>query len=459
MQQAAALRPTSLVRGRCTSTLPHAWIQHGADSDFPLQNLPFGIYSKRGGDARCATAVGDFVIDLAALADAGLLSDLPFDATATFRRPTLNAFMELPRLAWLATRARLTELLGAGGDAALQEDAALRTAAIVPFSEVTMHLPAQIPNYTDFYSSREHATNVGIMFRGSGNALQPNWLHLPVGYHGRASSVVVSGTPVVRPRGQLQVDDRDPMKGSTYGPTKSLDIELELGLFVGGPTPPLGCPITIESAEDYMFGVVLLNDWSARDIQKWEYVPLGPFGAKNFATTISPWVVTLEALEPFRCATSAGTQSDPEPLPYLRDPTYSSYDIDLEVDLITPGSNGLPGRQTTISRTNFRHMYWNMKQQLVHHTVTGCNMIPGDLLGSGTISGSTPDSYGSMLELTWRGRDDIPLADGTTRKFLVDDDTINIRGFCKGTNGRTRLGFGDCLGQILPAGAYDSETA
>jgi len=432
-------------------------MEHPADSDFPLQNLPFGVFSCRKGGARCATAIGGYAVDLSALANAGLLSSLPFDARSVFQRHTLNAFMALPRPAWTATRARLTELLEAGGDEKVKRDEDLRAAVFQPLSEVTMHLPAEIGDYTDFYSSKEHATNVGIMFRGKDNALQPNWLHLPVGYHGRASSVVVSGTPIVRPRGQLQADNEDPWKGSVYGPSRLLDIELEVGAFVGGPTPQLGRPITIEEAEDYIFGLVVMNDWSARDIQKWEYVPLGPFGAKNFGTTISPWVVTLDALEPFRCETSAVKQDDPAPLPYLQDPNYGSYDIALEVDL-TPQSSSAAATTTTIARSNFRHMYWNLKQQLVHHSVTGCNMKPGDLLGSGTISGTSQGSYGSMLELTWRGRDEIKLDGGDVRKFLKDHDTINLRGFCS-KEGQPRIGFGDCAGQILPAGAYDAARA
>jgi len=321
-----------------------------------------------------------------------------------------------------------------------------------PLADVEMQLPAAIGDYTDFYSSREHATNVGIMFRGKDNALQPNWLHLPVGYHGRASSVVVSGTPIVRPCGQLQADNDDPMQGSVFGPSKLLDFELEVGLFVGGKPPGLGKRLTMEEAEEHMFGLVVMNDWSARDIQKWEYVPLGPFGAKNFGTTISPWVVSLDALEPYRCATSAGKQ-DPEPLPYLQDPKYSSYDMKLEVDLITEKEGDRPSSTTTISRSNFRHLYWSVRQQLVHHAVTGCNMRAGDLLGSGTISGEDPGSYGSMLELSWRGRDEIPLSGGGVRKFIKDHDTIVMRGTCGGTDGLPRIGFGNCAGKVLPAQA------
>lgn len=448
--QRVSRRALGLVR--CVAT-QRSWVEHSPDSDFPIQNLPFGVFSCQRGGARCATAIGDQAVDLAALADAGLLAQLPFDARSVFRRPNLNAFMSLSRPAWRATRTRLTELLSADGDGSLKGNAELRAAAMRPLSEVTMHLPAEIGDYTDFYSSREHATNVGIMFRGKDNALQPNWLHLPVGYHGRASSVVVSGTPLCRPRGQLQADKDDPMKGSVYGASKLLDIELEIGMFVGGKPPPLGRPISIQEAEEYIFGLVVMNDWSSRDIQKWEYVPLGPFGAKNFGTTISPWVVTLDALEPYRCETSAGTQNDPVPLEYLQDPQYDSYDVKLLVDHIKED-----GVTTTISKSNFRHMYWNVKQQLVHHAVTGCNMRAGDMLGSGTISGTEPGSYGSMLELTWAGRDEIKLSDGDTRKFLKDGDTINIRGFCGG-DGKSRIGFGDCSGKILPAGSYDGVAA
>lgn len=446
---------TSLARGartRARAVATSSWVSHAPESDFPLANLPFGVFADAHAGPRCASAIGGYAVDLAALADAGLMSGLPFDSRAVFSQPKLNSFMALSRPAWRATRARLTELLAEGGDRALEGDATLRARALRPLSEVAMQMPAEIGDYTDFYSSREHATNVGIMFRGKDNALQPNWLHLPVGYHGRASSVVVTGTQVVRPRGQLQADNEDEKKGSVYGPSRLLDFELEMALFVGGTPPPLGKPIRMEEAEEYMFGMVLMNDWSARDIQRWEYVPLGPFGAKNFATTVSPWIVTMDALEPFKCKTSDGVQ-DPVPLPYLQDPNYGSYDIQLEVDLETPSKDGKPGCKTTITKSNFRHLYWSVKQQLVHHAVTGCNMRAGDLLGSGTISGASPGTYGSMLELSWRGRDEIKLSDGSVRKFLADGDTLSLRGVC--SNGTTRLGFGNCSGQILPAGSLD----
>ena len=315
-----------------------SWVPVDPTSDFSLQNIPFGVFhDARNPNPRCASAIGDFVVDLSTAASVGLFAGLPFD-TQVFHDGALNGFMALGRSAWRATRERLQQLLTEGGDSVLRDNDELKSAVLVPLSTVTMHLPARIGDYTDFYSSREHATNVGIMFRGVDNALQPNWLHLPVGYHGRASSVVVSGTDIVRPRGQLQADKADPKLGSVYGPCNLPDFELEMGFFVGGPATPLGRPLRIEEAEDRIFGLALFNDWSARDVQAWEYVPLGPFTAKNFASTISPWIVTLDALEPFRCATSAGEQSEPVPLPYLQDATYSSYDVQLEVALKPDGS-------------------------------------------------------------------------------------------------------------------------
>jgi fumarylacetoacetase len=302
-----------------------------------------------------------------------------------------------------------------------------------------MLLPAAIGDYTDFYSSREHATNVGVMFRSPDNALQPNWLHLPVGYHGRSSSVVVSGTDVRRPMGQTKADDAD---NPTYGPSRLMDFELEMGFFVG-PGNPLGEPIPIADATDHIFGMVLVNDWSARDIQKWEYVPLGPFLGKNFATSISPWVVTMDALEPFRCAGPA--QEDPEPLEYLASPGDCAYDIHLEVQL----ESEMMTDPVTIATSNFRYMYWSICQQLAHHTVNGCNARPGDLYGSGTISGPEQHERGSMLELSWRGTEVIELPNGEERKFLADGDTVTMTGWCE-KNG-IKVGFGEVTGTLLPA--------
>ncbi|KAK3244614.1 hypothetical protein CYMTET_45778 [Cymbomonas tetramitiformis] len=468
-----------------------SWIHVQEDSDFSLQNLPYGIFSLKSegqqGRARVGVAIGDYVLDLSALATAGLFRDVTVRATvlktnsvekigengtsadkaavladssectwpldtSVFSQPTLNAFMASGKPSWQAIRKRLTQLLANGGDPILKDNAPLKRLALISACETKLHLPADIGDYTDFYSSREHATNVGTMFRGKDNALQPNWLHLPVGYHGRASSVVVSGTNVVRPRGQLQADPSDDKKGSVYGACRLLDFELEMAFYVGGPPTALGRPLTIEEAEEHIFGFSLMNDWSARDIQKWEYVPLGPFGAKNFSTTISPWVVTLDALEPFRCTSSAGpAQDSPAPLSYLHDKDYStgSYNVNLEVGIQTDDMMSA----SVVSRSNFRNMYWNAKQQLVHHSVTGCNMRPGDLLGSGTISGQDSTSYGSMLELSWRGAKEIPLSDGTTRKFLKDGDTVKMRGYCQGDG--FRVGFGECDGRILPAGSED----
>ncbi|TMW67064.1 hypothetical protein Poli38472_012180 [Pythium oligandrum] len=414
------------------------------ESDFPIQNLPYGVFSTKTNDKkRVGVAIGEFVLDLSVIATEGLFEG--FDA-GCFNEPALNSFMAQGSKAWATARATIQKLLSADVPT-LRDNAELRQKALIPMQNVIMHLPAKIGDYTDFYSSREHATNVGVMFRGKDNALQPNWLHLPVGYHGRASSVVVSGTNLRRPRGQLQADRADPSKGSVYGPCRILDYELEMAFFVG-PSNNLGDPISIDKAEEHIFGVVLMNDWSARDIQKWEYVPLGPFGAKNFGTTISPWVVTLAALEPFRATPSFGPEQQPAPLPYLFDANYAKGTYDIKLDVALKPENDT--ESYVITKSNFRNMYWNMKQQLAHHTVTGCNMQPGDLLASGTISGQTDDSLGSMLELSWQGTREIPLgSSGQVRKFIQDGDTISVKGYCQG-NGY-RIGFGPCEGKILPA--------
>ncbi|POI33363.1 hypothetical protein CIB84_002885, partial [Bambusicola thoracicus] len=331
-------------------------------------------------------------------------------------QPTLNAFMGLGPTAWREARALLQSLLSAA-EPTLRDNAGLRKRAFVPQASATMHLPAHIGDYTDFYSSRQHATNVGIMFRGKENALMPNWLHLPVGYHGRASSVVVSGTPIRRPVGQMKPDNDKP---PVFGACKRLDIELEMAFFVG-PGNKHGEPIPVSRAHEHIFGMVLMNDWSARDIQKWEYVPLGPFLSKSFGTTISPWVVTMEALMPFLLPNPV---QDPKPLPYLRDEEPYTFDINLFVAIKGEGMS----TATTICRSNFKHMYWTMKQQLAHHSINGCNLRPGDLLASGTISGPEPESFGSMLELSWNGTKEIPLGHGQSRKFLQDGDEIIITG-------------------------------
>ncbi len=406
------------------------------DSHFSIHNLPYGIFNPPGGPLRAGIAIGDNVLDLSVLENSGFFVDTPLNGRKIFSTPSLNAFMELGRPAWKAVREIVQQLLLADNPT-LRDDEALRRQAIIPMSDVLMHLPAEIGDYTDFYSSREHATNVGTMFRGPENALMPNWLHLPVAYHGRASSVVISGADIVRPMGQTT---RGAETTPSFGPSRLMDFELEMGFFVG-PGNPLGQPIPVEKAADHIFGMVLVNDWSARDIQKWEYQPLGPFLAKNLATSISPWVVTLDALEPFR---QPGPDQDPQPLPYLQSQGNWAYDIQLEVQLKSEQMD-VP---TTISRSNFRYLYWNICQQLAHHTITGCNMRAGDLLASGTISGPTPDSYGSMLELTWRGSKPIELPSGESRKFLADGDKVTLTGWCQGDG--YRVGFGHVTSTLLP---------
>jgi fumarylacetoacetase len=429
-----------------------SWLEIPKDSDFSIHNLPFGVFSRKEHERyapRCATILGDTVIDLSVLEEAGVFSDIPGLSCGVFCQSTLNSFIEHPKPVWLAVRQRLVDLFASNSISpsaqdTLQKNLNLRAACLHPIDTVVLHLPVQVGDYTDFYSSREHATNVGTMFRGKDNALQPNWLHLPVGYHGRSSTVCISGTPVRRPYGQLQKDASDEKLGSIHAPCRLLDFELEVAAVIGGPPNALGSPLTMEQAKDRIFGLLLMNDWSARDIQKWEYVPLGPFTSKNFCTTVSPWIVMTVALE--AATTSAGTQSDPVPLPYLQDPEYSSYDIALSVALATSA-------QTTehiVCSSNFRNLYWNSAQQLVHHTVSGCVMKAGDLLGSGTISGSSESSFGSMLELSWKGSREVPVGGGEVRKFLQDGDTVILKGVCTKPDG-AKVGFGACVGKIHPA--------
>eukprot|EP01062_Namystynia_karyoxenos_P062167 TRINITY_DN55096_c0_g1_i1.p1 TRINITY_DN55096_c0_g1~~TRINITY_DN55096_c0_g1_i1.p1 ORF type:complete len:449 (+),score=147.93 TRINITY_DN55096_c0_g1_i1:77-1348(+) len=414
-----------------------SWVDYAADHPFPVQNLPYGIFQRPGQGPRCGVAIGDHVLDLKELSAGGFFDGAVRDA---FAQPTLNAFMGLGRPHWVAARQVLQRLLSPH-DGTLRDSAALRARAMAAQSDVTMRLPADIGDYTDFYSSREHATNVGKLFRPGQPPLLPNWLHLPVGYHGRSSSIVVSGTPVRRPIGQTRPDDSKPPQ---FGPCKLLDMEVEMGAFVG-PGNPLGEPIPVERVRDHIFGLSIFNDWSARDLQKWEYVPLGPFLAKNFASTISPWVVTLEALEPFFCDGPA--QSDPQPMEYLRTPPglKGAVDIKLSASVTPRGATAA----TTLCNTNFKHMYWSVFQQLAHHTVNGCNMRPGDLFASGTISGPERANCGSMLELTWRGANPIKLQGGGERKFFQDGDSVNLSGYCQGDG--FRVGFGPCEGTVLPA--------
>lgn len=408
------------------------------DSDFPIQNIPFGVFRPRvGGHARVGTRIGDHVLDLAVLERHGLFKSPTLAGKTLFSHPSLNSFMAEGRPAWREARATISRLLSTD-DTTLSADSALRADALFEIGDVEMLLPAVIGDYTDFYSSREHATNVGIMFRGRENALMPNWLHLPVAYHGRASSIVVSGTPVRRPHGQTMPPNAE---APVFGPSRQLDFELEVGFFVG-PGNDLGQPIPVDRALDHIFGFVLVNDWSARDIQKWEYQPLGPFLAKNFATSISPWVVTLEALLPFR---KEGPPQDPQPLDYLRSHGNPSWDIALEVALATEKQTD-PVR---IALSNFSYLYWNVAQQLAHHTSSGCNVRPGDLLASGTISGPAKTERGSLLEISWRGEEPLELPSGEKRTFLQDGDTLTIRGAAKRDD--ARVGFGEVSGVILPA--------
>src|SRR5215210_753592 len=396
-----------------------------AADGFGLDNLPFGAVARPGEPARPAVRLGERALPLQPLGDAGLLGDLPPD---TFAGPTLNPFLALGRPAWSDVRERLAALLG-DGDGDERADAAL-----VPLDDVEVRLPLAIGDYVDFYSSIEHASNLGRLFRPDAEPLLPNWRHLPVGYHGRAGSVVVSGTPVRRPNGQRP--PAEPGAAPRFGPSERLDIELELG-FVTGPGNPLGESIGTAEAREHIFGFVLVNDWSARDVQRWEYVPLGPFLGKSFATSVSPWIVPLEALESHHVP---AREQDPEPLPYLRTDEDWALDVELEIAIAPEG-----GEETVVSRTNARGLYWTAPQQLAHATVNGTNVRPGDLYASGTISGSEPGSYGSLIELTWGGRDPLELAGGVTRTFLADGDTVILRGAAGGVS------LGEVRGAILPA--------
>ena len=413
-----------------------SWIEVAKDSDFPIQNLPYGIAKLSDGAMVAVTRIGDHLIDLAALERLGYFLPTQFHLSGKFRQPTLNSFIEMGKETHSAVRRRLSDIFR-HDNPELRDKQGLRRIVVIPVSEAQLLMPVKVTDYTDFYSSIEHATNVGKMFRDPANALLPNWRHLPVGYHGRASSIVVSGTGIHRPNGQTLPAGADK---PVFGPTKMFDFELEMA-FVTGKSTELGDSIKASEAEDYIFGFLLFNDLSARDIQSWEYVPLGPFLSKNFGSVVSPWIVTLDALEPFRVQ---GPEQDPEVLPYLKTDGLRNFDINLEV-IIKPEN----GEENLVCQSNFRYMYWNICQQLAHHTVNGCNITVGDLYASGTISGSEPGSYGSMLELTWRGANPIQLNDGTERKFINDNDTMIIRGFCK--NNELRIGFGECVTNVLPA--------
>ncbi|WP_323786385.1 fumarylacetoacetase [Thalassovita sp.] len=410
-------------------TLMKSWVASANDANhpFPLNNLPYGVFSVGDEDPRCGVAIGDMIFDCAAAEESDLID---LGVGSVFDVPFWNEVMELGAEKWAELRARLIEILSEGS---ADQDTAQDM--LVAQSDASMHMPFLVSEYTDFYAGKNHAYNVGCMFRGPENALPPNWLHIPIGYNGRASSVVVSGTEIRRPWGQLKSPDHDK---PAFLPSRRFDIELEMGAIVGTASDG---PITVQEADDNIFGYVLLNDWSARDIQAWEYQPLGPFQAKATATTISPWIVTKAALSPFRCDTPA---REVELLDHLKDCGPMLYDIELEVTMQPQG-----GTESTIARTNYKEMYYSAAQQLAHHTTSGCPMNTGDLLGSGTISGATKESRGSLLELSWGGKEPMTLPTGETRSFIDDNDTLTLKGAAKG-DGYT-IGFGDCVGKVLPA--------
>lgn len=410
-----------------------SWVEVPADSGFPIQNLPFGIFSTAERTKRVGVAIGDSIVDLKVLHVLGYLENLPF-TLEDLDAPVLNRLISRGKPATRELRSRLQKLLRSDRPD-LRDREHHASQVLVPMAEAALHLPVDIGDYTDFYSSEDHARNVGKMFRDPENALLPNWKHLPVGYHGRASSIVVSGTPIRRPSGQTRPDPQAP---PVFGPTRLLDFELETA-FITYPGKPLGEPIPIAEAEDHIFGVVLFNDWSARDMQAWEYVPLGPFLAKNFGSTMSPWVVTLDALEPYRVV---GPVQDPPVLPYLEVPGPGHFDVGLSVEIVTDG-----GASKVVCESNLKYLYWNMAQQLAHHTVNGCNMRAGDVLASGTISGPDEGQFGSMLEITWRGANPVAMPDGSERKFIQDGDTVRLMGRAS-KPGLPIIGFGEATGRI-----------
>lgn len=412
-----------------------SWINVPENSDFPIQNIPFGVFITKEDVITIGTRIGNCAIDMGALQQLGYFEGIEL-TDDMFMQDTLNDFISDGKKTWRLVRNRLAELFDETNPT-LRDNKEHREVVIFSVDDIEMLLPVQIGDYTDFYSSKEHATNVGKMFRDPENALLPNWLHIPVGYHGRSSTIVPSGIPVHRPYGQtLPNGETTPV----FGPSRLVDFELETA-FITTDANLMGEPIPVEEAEEHIFGMVLFNDWSARDIQKWEYVPLGPFLAKNFASSISPWIVTMDALEPFRVK---GPEQSPEPLPYLKQKGAKAFDINLEV-AIQPEN----AQETVVSRSNFKYMYWSMAQQLAHHTINGCRVNSGDMMGSGTISGPTEDSYGSMLELSWGGQKPLQLNDGSERKFINDNDTVIIRGYCQKEN--LRIGFGEVSSKLLPA--------
>ena len=417
------------------------WLEVPEKSDFPIQNIPFGVFLTPDDIITIGTRIGDYAIDLGALHQLGYFDGIAL-TDDIFLQDSLNDFISDGKKTWRSVRNRISEIFDID-NTVLQNNKDHKKTVLFTLDVIEMQLPVIIGDYTDFYSSKEHATNVGTMFRDPKNALLPNWLHIPVGYHGRSSTIVPSGTSVHRPKGQTLPNGAEQ---PIFGPSKLVDFELEMA-FITTDANTLGEPIPLEEAENYIFGLVLFNDWSARDIQKWEYVPLGPFLAKNFASSISAWIVTLDALEPFRVETP---KQNPKPLPYLQQTGNKGFDINLEVVITT--ENNIP---TTVTKSNFKYMYWSMAQQLTHHTVNGCKVNSGDMMGSGTISGPTPDSYGSMLELSWRGEKPVQLNDGTERKFIQDNDTVTFHGYCK--NKDVRIGFGEVATKLLPVFETKSE--
>ena len=411
------------------------WLDTPPQTDFPIQNIPFGVFLTRDDIITIGTRIGDYAIDLGALHQLGYFKGIEL-TDDIFLQDSLNDFISDGKKTWRLVRNRISDIF-LRDNPALRDNAEHRKQVLFTMDEIEMQLPVQVGDYTDFYASKEHATNVGSLFRDPENALLPNWLRIPIGYHGRSSSIIPSGTSIRRPVGQTKPGD-DGVPG--FGPTKLLDFELEMA-FITTDANHLGKRIAVKDAKDYIFGLVLFNDWSARDIQAWEYVPLGPFLGKNFASTISPWIVTLDALELFRVS---GPTQDPPPLPYLTQEGKMNFDIKMQV-AIKPEN----GEETVVANSNFKYMYWSMAQQLAHHTVNGCNVLSGDMMGSGTISGPTKEELGSMLELTWKGQNPITLNDGTQRKFINDNDTVIMRAHCE--NSDIRVGFGECSGKILPA--------
>lgn len=417
------------------------WVNVPKDSDFPIQNIPFGVFLTKEDIITIGTRIGDTAIDLGAMHQLGYFEGIPL-TDDIFLQDTLNDFISDGKKTWRAVRNRISEIFDIK-NIKLKDNNYHRKVILFAMDEIEMQMPVQIGDYTDFYSSKEHATNVGTMFRDPENALMPNWLHIPVGYHGRSSTIVQSGIPIHRPKGQTFPKGAEK---PVFGPSRLVDFELEMA-FITTDANNMGEPISIDEAEDYIFGLILFNDWSARDIQKWEYVPLGPFLAKSFASSISPWIVTLDALEPYR---TKSPEQNPQPLPYLSQSGNHSFDIHLEVNIVTH-----EGVSTTVSKSNFKYMYWTISQQLAHHTINGCKVNSGDMMGSGTISGPTPDSYGSMLELAWQGTKPVALNDGTDRKFIQDNDTVVIKGFCD--NKSQRIGFGEVSTKLLPVFPSKSE--